>query len=299
MLARMFEPSEVGWLSATDASGAFLIDRSPTFFEPLLNFMRHGRLILNEGISPLGVLEEAKFFGISKAIEPLEALVRNEELSASGHFTRKEFLHFLASTSSAAPLRCQGLNLEGLDLSNLDLRNINFKCANLRYCNLSCSDLSHCVFERADLFQANLNEAVVQCVHMPRANLEGATLKGCHMGERLGVQTNLEGANLKGTMFDNSQMNGVNLRLASLRGASLRSCNLRYAVMACTDLENSDMTGCDLQHANLRGSNLAGAVFTNIVAPLHMSQTVNVSDSSASVPSPDSTSGGADRQDQN
>ena len=55
------------------------------------------------------------------------------------------------------------------------------------------------------------------------------------------------------------------------------------------------MTGCDLQHANLRGSNLAGAVFTNIIAPLHMSQTVNVSDSSASVPSPDSTSG----QDQN
>ncbi len=45
------------------------------------------------------------------------------------------------------------------------------------------------------------------------------------------------GANLKGTVFDNSQMNGVNLRLASLKGASLRSCNLRYAVMAGTDLE--------------------------------------------------------------
>jgi hypothetical protein len=53
MLARMFEPSE-GWLSATDASGAFLIDRSPTYFEPLLNFMRHGKLILNEGINPIG-----------------------------------------------------------------------------------------------------------------------------------------------------------------------------------------------------------------------------------------------------
>ena len=38
-------------------------------------------------------------------------------------------------------------------------------------------------------------------------------------------------------MFDNSQMNGVNLRLASLKGASLRSCNLRYAIMAGTDLE--------------------------------------------------------------
>lgn len=50
------------------------------------------------------------------------------------------------------------------------------------------------------------------------------------------------------------------------------------------------MTGCDLQHANLRGSNLAGAVFTNIIAPLHMSQTVNVSVSSAASMSPPSSS---------
>ena len=28
---------------------------------------------------------------------------------------------------------------------------------------------------------------------MPRANLEGAVLKGCSMDERLGVSTNLEG----------------------------------------------------------------------------------------------------------
>lgn len=39
---------------------------------------------------------------------------------------------------------------------------------------------------------------------------------------------------------------------------------------------NCDLTGCDLQHANLRGSNLAGAIFDDIIAPLHMSQTVNV-----------------------
>ncbi len=40
--------------------------------------------------------------------------------------------------------------------------------------------------------------------------------------------------------------------------------------------QNSDLTGCDLQYANLRGSNLAGAVLEDITAPLHMSQTVNV-----------------------
>lgn len=81
------------------------------------------------------------------------------------------------------------------------------------------------------------------------------------MDSRMGIHTNLEGmlrsihmpcpsppnhssfetigANLKGTIFDNSQMNGVNLRLASLKGACLRSCNLRYAIMAGTDMEVS------------------------------------------------------------
>lgn len=51
MLARMFEP---GWSSVTDATGAYLIDRSPDYFEPLLNFLRHGKLILNDGINPQG-----------------------------------------------------------------------------------------------------------------------------------------------------------------------------------------------------------------------------------------------------
>ena len=43
-----------GWSSATDSTGAYLIDRSPDYFEPLLNFLRHGKLILNEGINPQG-----------------------------------------------------------------------------------------------------------------------------------------------------------------------------------------------------------------------------------------------------
>ena len=30
------------------------MDRSPEYFEPLLNFLRHGKLILNEGINPQG-----------------------------------------------------------------------------------------------------------------------------------------------------------------------------------------------------------------------------------------------------
>lgn len=33
----------------------------------------------------------------------------------------------------------------------------------------------------------------MQCVRMPRANLEGATLRGCIMDSQMGINTNLEG----------------------------------------------------------------------------------------------------------
>lgn len=42
------------WSSITDPTGAFLIDRSPVYFEPIINYLRHGQLILDNGVNPQG-----------------------------------------------------------------------------------------------------------------------------------------------------------------------------------------------------------------------------------------------------
>lgn len=58
----MFAPDV--WGNKQDQHGAYLIDRSPEYFEPILNYLRHGQLIINEGINIRG-----KLFDLSKNLE--------------------------------------------------------------------------------------------------------------------------------------------------------------------------------------------------------------------------------------
>ncbi|XP_055729938.1 BTB/POZ domain-containing protein KCTD9-like isoform X4 [Salvelinus fontinalis] len=264
MLAHMFRDKDV-WGNKQDSQGAYLIDRSPGYFEPILNYLRHGQLIINDGINPLGVLEEARFFGIEQLAEQLENLIKSSQ-PADDHspLTRKEFVRFLLATPTKSELRCQGLNFSGADLSRLDLRYINFKMANLRAANLTHANLSGANLERADLSSACLDGANLQGVKMLCSNAEGASLRGCNFEDPSGVKANMEGANLKGVDMEGSQMTGINLRVATLKNAKLKNCNLRGATLAGTDLEE----------ANLRGSNVKGAIFEEMLTPLHMSQSV-------------------------
>ncbi len=149
-------------------------------------------------------------------------------------------------------------------LSFLDLQNCLLICRDLYRANLEGANLAGAILEEANLERANLEGAFLK-----RANLEGANLRGAYLEEAFLERANLEGANLRGAYLEEAFLEranlkraflvGANLKRAFLVGANLERANLKGANLAGAFLQWADIERANLVGANLEGANLEGA----------------------------------------
>jgi BTB/POZ domain-containing protein KCTD9 len=194
MLSKMFNND--CWKNTCNENGSILIDRSFKYFEPIINYLRHGKLIIDPGMSVYGVLEEARFYSMDNLIELCDKEIKKREeeqrlLLNPPPITRREIMNILMHSKNETYLRFQSIELKGVDLSRLDLSWINFKYANLSGSNLSGSNISFSNFERADLSKANLENCKCYGVKMTCVNLESSILTNADFEDPNG--TNITG----------------------------------------------------------------------------------------------------------
>ncbi|XP_071382950.1 BTB/POZ domain-containing protein KCTD17, partial [Centroberyx affinis] len=66
-----------------DETGAYVIDRDPTYFGPILNYLRHGKLVYNKELAEEGVLEEAEFYNITPLIKLIKERIVERDSKAT------------------------------------------------------------------------------------------------------------------------------------------------------------------------------------------------------------------------
>ena len=81
MLANMFSGELVPGIQ--DEQGAYMLDRTPKYFEPILHYLRTKELVIDPNVSMDGVLGEARYFGIQILVVQIEKLKLAEEQKKS------------------------------------------------------------------------------------------------------------------------------------------------------------------------------------------------------------------------
>ncbi|ESO10298.1 hypothetical protein HELRODRAFT_117017 [Helobdella robusta] len=131
-----------------DESGAYMIDRDPDYFSPVLNYLRHGKLILNNDLNYEGVLEEAEFYNLACLVELIKHRMTEINSKKTQHhaknvyrvlqWSEEELAQMVSNISDGWKFE-QLINLGSSYKYNLEDR-AEFLCVVSKECHTSAND---------------------------------------------------------------------------------------------------------------------------------------------------------------
>lgn len=242
-----------------DANGAVFLDRDPTYFRHVLNWLRSG--VVPRSLDDVDALiQECHFFQLPNFVEALEGGGGGKRrLGAMATFRdHTELIQFLTNLNQGHSKwisRCdfRDHNFQGMSLAGFRFGDCNFTGADLRRCNLERANFSDSILDGTNFGAAKLGEA----------NFTGMPIKNC-----VWRGCDLKRANLTNCKLDGSNFEGLNLENANFTGASLRNCNfvgakVNKGIFTNANLQGADFSSCNVGSADIyfQGADLRNARF--------------------------------------
>jgi len=128
-----------------DEEGAVLIDRDGAHFRPVLNYLRHGNLIIDHNLTEEGVLEEAEFYNISGLVKAVKERIAGRDRVEKKHVYRVLQCHEDELTQMVSTLTDGWKFEQVINVGSSYQEQAEFLCVVSRACpnvNQNCKDSS-------------------------------------------------------------------------------------------------------------------------------------------------------------
>ena len=131
ILAKMFANDEHGRAPASkDEKGYYFIDRSPKYFESILNFLRTGEIDASICLDLGFLLKEAEYYGIDRMAEKVkEEICRRQacEKQMQEHCKQLNCIQQCCQNYLSQIAECTARQLEVRSSKNMEIANLNIQ----------------------------------------------------------------------------------------------------------------------------------------------------------------------------
>lgn len=147
---------------------------------------------------------------------------------------------------------------ESADLSNAILDNIHLYKANLENADFQGASFMNTTMNSVNFSGANFENAFCPESYFGGCNFENANLKGTKL-----FRSKLDASNLKGAVVDeNTDMSMCNLAAVDMSGIQAKGISMSFSLLSSANLTDADFSNADLSQVVLVGANIDGTNFT-------------------------------------